>query len=295
VGQQEFGGPWTTRKLGCLRQYLEAYRTIFSVNRQAAWYQTTYVDAFAGTGYRRCCGPETDEPPLFEDAEADEFEKGSARIALEVVPPFDEYVFVDYCEECARELESLRQEFTGLADRVRIVKEDANRFVRAWCETTDWSRRRAVVFLDPYGLEVEWSTIEAIAKTRAIDLWILFPLGQGVVRLLTRDAPPNPQWARRLTRVFGTDAWQEAFYRKTGQPGLFGDGEDMIRTAPVEAIGRFYLDRLKSVFEGVADPPLALMNSKGTPLFLLCFAAGNPKGAGTGIRIARQLMRNWRA
>ena len=36
----------------------------------------------------------------------------------------------------------------------------------------DWSSHRAVLFLDPYGMQVEWTTIEAIARTGAIDLWL---------------------------------------------------------------------------------------------------------------------------
>jgi hypothetical protein len=34
-----------------------------------------------------------------------------------------------------------------------------------------------VLFLDPYGMQVDWTTIEAIARTKAIDLRVLFPLG----------------------------------------------------------------------------------------------------------------------
>lgn len=48
-------------------------------------------------------------------------------------------------------------------------------------------RRRAVVFLDPFGMQVEWRTIERIGQTKAIDLWILFPLGVAVNRFLTKD------------------------------------------------------------------------------------------------------------
>ena len=32
------------------------------------------------------------------------------------------------------------------------------------------------MFLDPYGMEVEWKTLQAVAATRAIDVWFLFPL-----------------------------------------------------------------------------------------------------------------------
>src|SRR5215813_12690002 len=59
-------------------------------------------------------------------------------------------------------------------------------------------------------MEVAWVTIEAIAQTQAIDLWLLFPLGQAVNRLLTRHGPPEGLWAQRLTQMFGTEAWKDA-------------------------------------------------------------------------------------
>lgn len=33
------------------------------------------------------------------------------------------------------------------------------------------------MFLDPYGMQVERETIDTIARTKAIDTWLLFPLG----------------------------------------------------------------------------------------------------------------------
>src|SRR4051812_38455514 len=63
-------------------------------------------------------------------------------------------------------------------------------------------------------MQVDWMTIEAIAKTEAIDLWILFPLGVAVNRLLTKNEPPPKRWADALTRVFGTDEWKQQFYPK---------------------------------------------------------------------------------
>ncbi|WP_375494674.1 hypothetical protein [uncultured Nostoc sp.] len=45
----------------------------------------------------------------------------------------------------------------------------------------NWRSNRAVLFLDPFGMQIPWSTIEAIAHTEAIDLWYLFPLGVAMV------------------------------------------------------------------------------------------------------------------
>jgi len=44
-------------------------------------------------------------------------------------------------------------------------------------------------------------------------------------------------------------------------------------------------------FAGVAENPLLLRNSKNNPLYLLCFASGNPRGAKTAIKIAQDILK----
>ena len=51
--EHEFGGPWTAKKLETVKKYLSAYTTIFKNNLRAQYFQTIYVDAFAGTGYSK--------------------------------------------------------------------------------------------------------------------------------------------------------------------------------------------------------------------------------------------------
>jgi hypothetical protein len=46
---------------------------------------------------------------------------------------------------------------------------DANRAIQSAIKQDGWKDTRAVLFLDPYGMEVEWKTLEAIAATGAID------------------------------------------------------------------------------------------------------------------------------
>jgi three-Cys-motif partner protein len=255
------------------------------------------VDAFAGTGrcYLRDRGRGPDE--LFsgltaaESQEAQDYIDGSARIALETQPPFDHYLFVEQDPECARELEKLKQEYADRGSSVEIQVTDANRYLTQWCRDTDWRRNRAVVFLDPYGMEVEWTLIEAIATTQAIDLWILFPLGVAVNRLLKRSEPPPESWASALTRMFGTDQWLSEFYSQRRQITLFGEDEQHVRQADLTAVGQFFVHRLQTVFAGVAENPLPLLNSRNLPLYLLCFAAGNPQGAPIAVRIAQNVLR----
>ena len=147
-----------------------------------------------------------------------------------------------------------------------------------------------MLFLDPYGMQVEWKTIEAVATTRAIDMWLLFPLGIGVSRLLTRTGEIPSSWRDRLTTLLGRDDWYEEFYRVETTTNLFGDDESRVVRASIDTIGRYFNERLRSVFFAVADEPRVLRNSRGCPLYLLCFAVGNEKGSPIALSIANHLL-----
>ncbi len=147
-----------------------------------------------------------------------------------------------------------------------------------------------MLFLDPFGMQVTWETIEVIARTEAIDLWLLFPLGIAVNRLLRRDAKISEAVKESLNHVFGTDDWYQHFYETKSAPSLFGEEERTQKVASVEEIGKYYVKRLETLFPGVAQNPMPLYNSRRTPLYLLCFAAANPKGATTAVKIARHIL-----
>jgi three-Cys-motif partner protein len=91
VAKHVFGGDWTGDKLERVRKYLCAYMKILKKNVGAGYFTTVYVDAFAGTGQRvasagrrgRATAKRLDAR---DDSDAQMFQKGSARIALEVEP-----------------------------------------------------------------------------------------------------------------------------------------------------------------------------------------------------------------
>lgn len=289
-----FGGDWTSAKLEVLSKYLESYATALKNTR----FKKAYIDAFAGTGYRDA-GPAHDDgrqEPLFPDLAGSEPQNlldGSARLALKTKPEFDRYIFIEKSVERCEQLNELRTEFPDLAGTIDVRQGDANTEIRSLCERS-WATRRAVLFLDPYGMQVEWQTIEAIAATKAIDLWILFPLGIGVNRLLTRSGNIPVSWRRKLDTFLGTEDWYEDLYRVEPAPTLFGTDEARVVKATREAIGRYFVDRLKSVFPGVIEEPAVLRNSANCPLYLFCFAAGNERGARVALRIAEHLLKGVR-
>jgi three-Cys-motif partner protein len=146
------------------------------------------------------------------------------------------------------------------------------------------------MFLDPFGMQVEWKTIELIAATKAIDLWSLFPIG-AVNRLLGRAGCDQPGFAARLDAVLGASDWRERFYKRSVRTSLFGDEEQVSKDSDFGKFGEYVNERLGTVFAGVAKKRYILRNSKNSPIFMLCFAVGNPKAVVPAIRIAEYLLK----
>jgi three-Cys-motif partner protein len=159
-----------------LEEYLKAYVKVLKNQR----FQCVYIDAFAGTGYREMNSPSLEEgffAKELTESEPQEFFDGSARIALRTKPSFSKYIFIERSSKRFEELLKLKTEFVSLADRIVFDKNDCNSVLQDLCRGWDSFRMRGVLFLDPFGMQVEWSTLEAVARTQAIDVWILFPLG----------------------------------------------------------------------------------------------------------------------
>jgi three-Cys-motif partner protein len=293
--EHSFGGGWTEDKLSRLGKYLTAYRTIYARNERAKYFTTWYVEAFAGTGSRSPVGGSpTAEGGLFDevyrDPETTRYRDGSARIALGLASPFHHYLFIEKSKKRVTELKaSIQKDFPKRLSLCDFKHGDANVVLKAWCRERNWRKERAVVFLDPYGMQVDWDTIEVLAATKAIDLWYLFPLGVGVARLLTRDGTIDLSWQKRLDSVFGTNEWRSRFYETRTTQGLFGAHESVARNVTVDNVQAFIQERLARCFPKVAEG-LVLRNSKSSPLYSLCFAAANARGASTALRIAQSIL-----
>jgi three-Cys-motif partner protein len=237
-------------------------------------YSILYVDAFAGTGYRQLKQVQDRKKPLFpeiEEVEVSGFLSGSAKIALQIDPKFDRYVFIEKSKTKVLELNKLKIDFPD--ETVDVVCAEANNELQLLCATINWSTHRAVLFLDPFAMAVSWETMKAIANTKAIDTWILFPI-MAVNRLLKKNGQIPDSWRLKLDKIFGDNSWYNEFFQKSETPLLSGD--ELKRKVNIEKIGSYYNKRLSLIFPAVAPNPLMLKNSHHAPLFLLCFAAANP-------------------
>lgn len=286
-----FGGKHTSEKLEIVARYTKAYTT--ALKRQP--FKLVYVDAFAGAGYFRP-KVELSKPSnqlsfeAFQDEGVERLIEGSARRALDVIPRFDKYVFVETDPRYVQELKKLKFDFEDISDAIEVIEGDANSYLKIMCSKEVWTKWRALVFLDPFGMEVEWSTLEAIAGTKAIDVWYLFPAGTGILRLLKKDGAISEANQASLDKVLGCREWRSAFYEVASQGSLFTHDNELVRSADYNTVERFFVDRLKTIFSGVADKPYRLFNSKGVWLYSMCFAAGNPRGAKIALKIANYIL-----
>lgn len=272
--QKKFGGDWSDKKLLALREYLSSWALVLKNSD----FKKVYIDAFAGAGIQE----------IEDNAEQSAYRHGSPFIALETRPHFNEFVFI---EKNQGKLDELRAHIESSAHCNRTIHYrvgDANAELTKICREFDAVGSRAVAFLDPFALQVDWSTIQALAKTKAIDVWLLFS-AMAANRMMTRNGRLNPGWKEKLDRTFGCSDWPDEFYRT--EEDLFGP-QTVKNEKPYEIMSQFVTKRLATEFEAANETPLILKNSSNTPIFLFCFACGNPAGAGPARRIANHIIQN---
>lgn len=221
---KSFGGHWSDRKLGALAAYLHAYTTALKKTP----FRLIYIDAFAGAGSRPIPRPDSEDYSLFFDEDQTEenveYRHGSPLIALKNQPPFHEFIFI---EQDAGSLSQLKSTVDAMPEAqgkmIHFVQGDANeKLLEIAHSNLKRKGQRAVAFLDPFALQVKWSTVEAIAKTQAIDMWLLFP-AMAVNRMLPNSGLIPEAWEERLNNLFGEDDWKSFFYRKPMDTDLFGE------------------------------------------------------------------------
>lgn len=284
---QKFGGPWSLIKLDTVARYYSSFTTALK-NRS---FNLVCIDAFAGSGHFTY-SPQ-DASPLFDEDRVIETHAGSARRALSTKPPFDQLFFIESGTRNIAALNAASTEFPSA--KVDIRQGDANVEVARLCRELDWKTTRGVIFLDPFGHSVEWSTIAEIGKTK-LDLWYLFPLS-GLYRNVPIDRNDlTSDKTAAVTRILGTPDWEAKFYEEPARPPdllsvlevdeLSRSGSARRRSADVDVMEGFVKSRLETAFPLVLRPR-RLLGPTNAPLYSLFFAMANDSRAAQ--RVARPI------
>lgn len=273
-------GPWAEEKLDALKRALNYYTT--RLKNQTQW-EKVYVDAFAGPGLSevRTKPREAGDQPgfLFSDQTSDPVEqeavflKGSPRVALDIDNPFDRYVFIEKDATRIAELEGIRREYEGRRT-VEIRQGDANAILQDLLKGISKAKHRGYIFLDPFGLQVPWSTIESVARTGAIEVIVNFPLGMALRRMMPNSGNVPQGWQISLDTFFGTPDWKHHAYEE----GIDLLGKRTIKLADSEdRLLAWFRERLRTIFGHVSEARL-VTNTRGGRLYYLIWAGPHEAG-----------------
>jgi three-Cys-motif partner protein len=168
--REDIIGKWSLEKLELLRKYLAGYLRVLTNQTWCRGHE--YIDAFAGTGK-----PKTKDEQRYVD--------GSPRIALGLRPSFTKYHFIEQADWRVAKLEKLRGEFPSQG--IAIYPGDCNKILREQIlpKLSYSSKKRAIAFVDPFGMQFEWETMEYLAETKTVEVLLNFPvmaINRGVLR-----------------------------------------------------------------------------------------------------------------
>ena len=271
--QRGWGGPWTEKKLDAFSKYVWSYLTIM---KKFPYWKTIYFDGFAGSGMRKN-QPDTE---LYKQLKITEEEEGTYKGAAERVLALDETLSFDYYYFIDKKEESLKKLKDKLADRFKNKKivyrpDDVNNQILQLATVMKKQQLAALVLLDPFGMQIEWASIEKLKGTRS-DVWILIPTGVIVNRLL--DKKGVLKFSKKLESFFGLsiEEIKSYFYQEQKVRTLFGEENVITKVSqPIEKIAKLYAQRMKNIWKYVTDEPLVLKNRNGVPIYHFAFASNN--------------------
>jgi three-Cys-motif partner protein len=200
--------------------------------------------------------------------------EGSPARALKIRPKFDRFYFIDLNEDKTAYLQKLCE---GRGD-VHIHTGDTNDYLIKLLPTIQFEKyNRALCLLDPYGLHLDWKVIELAGQSRAVDMFLNFPVMDMNRNAIWHDpGKVRQENADRMTRFWGDESWKQAAYAESAQMKLFGEAPDRLKQSN-ETIVEAFRDRLKKVAGFAYVPePLPMKNSNNAVVYYLFFASAKP-------------------
>jgi three-Cys-motif partner protein len=272
----KFGGDWTSQKIEIVTSYAKAYLTVM---KGFSFFKLIYFDGFAGSGQ------------INSSANKKSIEGAALRIiSIDDPKSFDIYYFVELDKKFAKNLElSIREKFPS--KRPHVVAEDCNKKLKdlaRFLNRNENKNYKVLAFIDPKGMQVEWSSIEAL-KGLGIDMWILVPTGMGVNRLLKNNGEISNEWIERLEKFLGLNENEirNYFYKSNKQQTLFGEIETIEKEKnAINVAAQLYKTRLNEVFKFVSEP-FVMRNSTNSPMFHFYMATNNK----TALKIANDVIK----
>jgi three-Cys-motif partner protein len=200
------------------------------------------------------------------------------------------YYFVEKNETYQQQLKA-QVEAGFPSRRAFVVQDDCNdKLVSMAAFLKKENAFRALAFVDPYGMSLNWSSIEAL-KGLGVDLWILVPTGVGPNRLLVNDGNIPEAWLQKLEAFLGSDRTEikKHFYTEIKSYTMFEEGEQTLMAKEKDAVlklAKLYTGQLKKVFTYVSEP-FVMRNSMNAIMYHFMMATNNT----TALKIANDVIK----
>jgi three-Cys-motif partner protein len=178
-------GPWGVLKLAILAYYVDVYTTII----KAKFGETYYLDLFAGPGLDliKATNDVIFGSPLIADR------------ATRTTKKFDKIILIEKDKAFANALEKL-------LPQAIIIPEDVNSggLDKALGMFPKGRSIPFLAFVDPEGLEIQWSTLRLLLES-----WsdVIINYQPSAVRRAVGSISTSESFATTLTKFFGTSDW----------------------------------------------------------------------------------------
>jgi three-Cys-motif partner protein len=248
-------GYWSELKLEIVEKYGSAYTTAFKKTRLKKY----YIDGLCGAGVH------------FSRKTASQVE-GSPSRALRI-PSFDRYYFIDIDREKTAYLQKLCGDRTDVYIHTGDSTEYLTKELLPKIQFKNYER--ALCLLDPYGLHIDLEVMYQAGQSKAIDMFLNFPVMDMNRNAIWKNPERVPQdGIERMTKFWGDESWKKAAYAESPQGSFFGP--EMVKQGNDEIVGAFR-ERLKKVagFKFVREP-LPMRNSTNAVVYYLLFASQKP-------------------
>lgn len=265
-------GDWSELKLEIIEKYGAAYTKAFAKTRNLKKY---YIDGFSGAGVH--VSKKTKAPI-----------EGSPSRALKITPTFDAFYFIDLNADKADYLRAI----CGNQPNIHIHAGDCNQYLtKELLPTIQFTKfNRALCLLDPYGLDLDWDVILQAGQSRAVDMFLNFPVMDMNRNAIWKNPQKAPQaGVDRMNKFWGDETWRQAAYAEARQRNFFGP--ELVKQGNEQIVAAFR-DRLKKVAGFAFVPqPLPMRNSRNADVYYLFFAS--PKAVAE--KIITDIFRKYRS
>ena len=259
-------GEWVKEKLFYVQRYIDIFETAM---RQKSWRRRVYIDLFSGPG--KCIVRGTNEYLL-----------GSPLLALGTQYPFTDYYFGDLE---AQNIDCLLERSRGskvAQNHIHPLIGDANQKVKEVVKDIEQSDKPFIqgvgpglnlAFLDPQGLELEWTTIEALGKMKTMDLIIHYSQS-GLTRNLEKYYESEQETV--IDRFFGDRDWRKVYKGALLKRESVGVHRKLIDyyKAKLGPLGYIVINDQKHT----VNEPLIRNTETNAPLYRLIFASKHSLG-----------------